>query len=154
MGSDLIHGTLKLRSSSKRRRLHIRPNAQRSFACPAHRDIRAGRFARVRDAMADERVPMTDLPRLSHLAASPAQVVCFGDHCREGARRSRQGTACDVFLTVVYVRAVFLRAGCVQRRGNTARSPPRLSEETPDSAAVDLAIHGAASNPAGYCALL
>jgi NAD-dependent deacetylase len=96
----------------------------------------------------DERVPLAVLPpRCPHCGglARPA-VVWFGESLRDAdVRAALAATACDVFLTVGTSAVVYPAAGLVhdaRRRG--AFTAEINLEETPASAAVDVAIHGGA----------
>jgi NAD-dependent deacetylase len=96
----------------------------------------------------DERVPLPDTPpRCPHCGglARPA-VVWFGESL--GARdvhAAVEATDCDVFLTVGTSSVVYPAAGLVhQARERGAFTAEVNVEETPASAAVDLAIHGPA----------
>jgi NAD-dependent deacetylase len=96
----------------------------------------------------DDRVPMTDLsPRCPHCGgiARPA-VVWFGESLRaEDLDAASRATACDVFLTVGSSALVYPAAGLVHdARQHGAFTAEINLEETPASAAVDIAIHGGA----------
>jgi NAD-dependent protein deacetylase/lipoamidase len=96
----------------------------------------------------DDRVPMTDLPPpCPHCGriARPA-VVWFGESLpAEDLDAAVRATVCDVFLTVGTSALVYPAAGLVhEARQHGAFTAEINLEETPASAAVDLAIHGAA----------
>jgi len=96
----------------------------------------------------DERVPLGELPpRCPHCGglARPA-VVWFGETLRaDTLRGALEATVCDVFLTVGTSAVVYPAAGLVHdaRRQGAFTAEINL-EETPASAAVDVAIHGGA----------
>jgi len=96
----------------------------------------------------DDRVPLTDLPpKCPHCGriARPA-VVWVGESLPAGDLDAAvRATACDVFLTVGTSALVYPAAGLVhEARQHGAFTAEINLEETPASAAVDLAIHGAA----------
>jgi len=96
----------------------------------------------------DDRVPMPDLPPpCPHCGriARPA-VVWFGESLpAEELDAASRATACDVFLTVGTSALVYPAAGLVHdARQHGAFTAEINLEATPASAAVDLAIHGAA----------
>jgi NAD-dependent deacetylase len=92
----------------------------------------------------DERVPLGELPpRCPHCGgvARPA-VVWFGESLRgDDLHAALDATACDVFLTVGTSAVVYPAAGLVHdaRRQGAFTAEINL-EETPASAAVDVAI--------------
>jgi len=93
-------------------------------------------------------VPLTDLPpKCPHCSriARPA-VVWFGESLpARDLDAAVRATACDVFLTVGTSALVYPAAGLVhEARQHGAFTAEINLEETPASAAVDLAIHGAA----------
>lgn len=96
----------------------------------------------------DDRVPMTDLPpQCPHCGriARPA-VVWFGESLRpENLDAAVRATACDVFLTVGTSALVYPAADLVHdaRRHGAFTAEINL-ENTPASAAVDVAIHAGA----------
>lgn len=96
----------------------------------------------------DDRVPMTVLPPpCPHCGriARPA-VVWFGESLRsEDLDAAVQAAACDLFLTVGTSALVYPAAGLVHAaRQHGAYTAEINLEETPASAAVDIAIHGSA----------
>jgi NAD-dependent deacetylase len=107
-----------------------------------------GRCAAGMTPWRDDRVPMTDLPpQCPHCGriARPA-VVWFGETLRpEDLDAAVRATACDVFLTVGTSALVYPAAGLVHdARQHGAFTAEINLEDTPASAAVDLAIHGGA----------
>lgn len=93
----------------------------------------------------DERVPLGELPPRCPHCGGPARpaVVWFGESLRaEDLRAAFEATACDVFLTVGTSAIVYPAAGLVHdaRRQGAFTAEINL-DETPASAAVDLAIH-------------
>ena len=107
-----------------------------------------GRCASGMTPWRDDRVPMTDLPpqcpHCGHIAR-PA-VVWFGESLRlEDLDAAVRATACDVFLTVGTSSLVYPAAGLVHdARQHGAFTAEINLDETPASAAVDVAIHGSA----------
>jgi NAD-dependent protein deacetylase/lipoamidase len=98
----------------------------------------------------DERVPLPDLPpRCPHCdgTARPA-VVWFGESLRtDDLRAALHATACDLFLAVGTSAVVYPAAGLVhEARSNGAFTAEINLEPTPASAAVNLAIQGAAED--------
>ena len=98
----------------------------------------------------DDRVSMTDfLPQCPHCGriARPA-VVWFGESLRpEDLDAAIRATACDVFLTVGTSALVYPAAGLVHAaRQHGAFTAEINLDETPASAAVDIAIHGGAEH--------
>jgi NAD-dependent deacetylase len=96
----------------------------------------------------DERVPLPDLPpRCPHCGgtARPA-VVWFGESLRtDDLRTALHATACDLFLAVGTSAVVYPAAGLVhEARSHGAFTAEINLEATPASAAVNLAIQGAA----------
>ena len=96
----------------------------------------------------DDRVSMPDCPpQCPHCRgiARPA-VVWFGESLRsEDLDAAVRATACDVFLTVGTSALVYPAAGLVHAaREHGAFTAEINLEETPTSAAVDIAIHGGA----------
>ena len=96
----------------------------------------------------DDRVPMTVLPpHCPHCGriARPA-VVWFGESLRgEDLTAAVRATSCDVFLTVGTSALVYPAAGLVDAaRQHGAFTAEINLEETPASAAVDIAIRGGA----------
>lgn len=96
----------------------------------------------------DERVPLGELPpHCPHCGglARPA-VVWFGEALRHDTLRAAlESTACEVFLTVGTSAIVYPAAGLVhEARRHGAFTAEINLEETPASAAVDLALHGGA----------
>jgi len=96
----------------------------------------------------DERVPLGRLPpACPHCGglARPA-VVWFGEALRGGdLRTALDATACDVFLTVGTSAIVYPAAGLVHEARRQGAFTAEINlEETPASAAVDVAIHGGA----------
>jgi len=96
----------------------------------------------------DGRVPMADLPpQCPHCGgiARPA-VVWFGESLRaEDLDAASRATACDVFLAVGTSALVYPAAGLVHdAREHGAFTAEINLEDTPVSAAVDLAVHGRA----------
>ena len=107
-----------------------------------------GRCAAGSTPWRDDRVPMTDLPpRCPHCGriARPA-VVWFGESLRpENLDAGVRATACDVFLTVGTSALVYPAAGLVHNaRQHGAFTAEINLEDTPASAAVDVAIHASA----------
>ena len=107
-----------------------------------------GRCAAGSTPWRDDRVPMTDLPpQCPHCGriARPA-VVWFGESLRpENLDAAVRATACDVFLTVGTSALVYPAAGLVHdARQHGAFTAEINLEETPTSAAVDVAIHAGA----------
>ncbi len=96
----------------------------------------------------DDRVRIGNLPpRCPHCGglARPA-VVWFGESLRASdLRAALQATACDLFLTIGTSAVVYPAAGLVhEARSRNAFTAEINLEATPASAAVDVAIHGAA----------
>lgn len=96
----------------------------------------------------DERVPLDGLPpACPHCGglARPA-VVWFGEALRaDDLRTALDATACDVFLTVGTSAIVYPAAGLVHEAHQQGAFTAEINlEETPASAAVDVAIHGGA----------
>lgn len=96
----------------------------------------------------DERVPLGPLPpTCPHCGglARPA-VVWFGEALRgDDLRAALDATACDVFLTVGTSAIVYPAAGLVHEARRQGAFTAEINlEETPASAAVDVAIHGGA----------
>jgi NAD-dependent deacetylase len=96
----------------------------------------------------DESVPFATLPpRCPHCRglARPA-VIWFGESLRgDDLRAALRATACDLFIAVGTSAVVYPAAGLVhEARGGGAFTVEINPEATPASAAVDLAIHGAA----------
>jgi NAD-dependent protein deacetylase/lipoamidase len=96
----------------------------------------------------DESVPFATLPpRCPHCGglARPA-VIWFGESLRgNDLRAALRATACDLFIAVGTSAVVYPAAGLVhEARGGGAFTVEINTEATPASAAVDLAIHGAA----------
>ena len=96
----------------------------------------------------DERVPLDPLPpACPHCGglARPA-VVWFGEALRDDdLRAALDATACDVFLTVGTSAVVYPAAGLVHEAHRQGAFTAEINlEETAASAAVDVAIHGAA----------
>ena len=96
----------------------------------------------------DERVPMKEVPpRCPHCGrlARPA-VVWFGESLREkDLTAAVRATPCDVFLTVGTSALVYPAAGLVDAaRQHGAFTAEINLEETPASAAVDIAVRGGA----------
>ena len=107
-----------------------------------------GRCAAGSTPWRDDRVPMTDLPPYCpHCGrvARPA-VVWFGESLRpENLDAAVRATACDVFLTVGTSALVYPAAGLVDdARQHGAFTAEINLENTPASAAVDVAIHASA----------
>ena len=107
-----------------------------------------GRCAAGSTPWRDDRVPMTDLPpHCPHCGrvARPA-VVWFGESLRpENLDAAVRATACDVFLTVGTSALVYPAAGLVHdARQHGAFTAEINLENTPASAAVDVAIHAGA----------
>ncbi|MBI2828058.1 MAG: NAD-dependent deacylase [Acidobacteria bacterium] len=96
----------------------------------------------------DTRVPMTNLPpRCPHCGciARPA-VVWFGEALRaQDVDAAVRATACDVFLTVGTSALVYPAAGLVHDARQQGAFTAEINlEDTPASAAVELALHGSA----------
>ena len=96
----------------------------------------------------DDRVPMTDvLPQCPHCGriARPA-VVWFGESLRpENLDAAVRATACDVFLTIGTSALVYPAAGLVHDAQQHGAFTAEINlEDTPASAAVDVAIHAGA----------
>lgn len=96
----------------------------------------------------DDRVPLIDVPPgCPHCGgiARPA-VVWFGESLRaEDLDAAVRATACDVFLTVGTSALVHPAAGLVHEARQQGAFTAEINlEATPASAAVDLAMHGAA----------
>lgn len=96
----------------------------------------------------DERVPLGELPPgCPHCGAlaRPA-VVWFGESLRgEDLRAALEATACDVFLSVGTSAVVYPAAGLVHEARRQGAFTAEINlDETPASAAVDLAIQGGA----------
>lgn len=107
-----------------------------------------GRCAAGMTPWRDDRVPMTDLPpQCPHCGrvARPA-VVWFGESLRpEDLDAAVRASACDVFLTVGTSALVYPAAGLVDAaRQHGAFTAEINLEETPASAAVDIAVRGGA----------
>ena len=104
-----------------------------------------GRCAAGSTPWRDDRVPMTDLPpHCPHCGrvARPA-VVWFGESLRpENLDAAVRATACDVFLTVGTSALVYPAAGLVHDARQQGAFTAEINlENTPASAAVDVAIH-------------
>jgi NAD-dependent deacetylase len=96
----------------------------------------------------DERVPLPETPpRCPHCGqlARPA-VVWFGEPLNpQDVNAAVEATACDVFLTVGTSSVVYPAAGLVQQARQRGAFTAEVNlDETPASALVDVAIHGAA----------
>lgn len=96
----------------------------------------------------DEQVPLPEVPpRCPHCGgmARPA-VVWFSESLRaEDVDAAMQATVCDVFLTVGTSAIVYPAAGLVDEARRLGAFTAEINlEETPASAAVDVAIHGGA----------
>jgi NAD-dependent deacetylase len=106
------------------------------------------RCARGMTPWCDDRVPMAALPPLCPYCGQLARpaVVWFGESLPAAdLDAASRATACDVFLTVGTSALVYPAAGLVhEARQHGAFTAEINLEETPASAAVDLAIHGAA----------
>ena len=107
-----------------------------------------GRCAAGSTPWRDDRVPMTDLPPYCPYCGRVARpaVVWFGESLRpENLDAAVRATACDVFLTVGTSALVYPAAGLVDdARQHGAFTAEINLENTPASAAVDVAIHASA----------
>ena len=96
----------------------------------------------------DDRVPMTEFPPQCPSCGSIARpaVVWFGESLRAAdVAAAVRATICDVFMTVGTSALVYPAAGLVHAARQQGAFTAEVNlEETPVSAAVDLALHGGA----------